>query len=274
MRILAVDDHAEHLDALLRELEQVFPTVAIHTEHDPCAAARWSESLCEAGETLDYAFLAVCMHGMSGIELARHIKALHPRATVIFCTAHPEYAYDAFTVYAKGYLIKPVTADDIIEVLDEMAGDWRQDVRTPERGIRVRTFGHFEVFADGKPLVFERSKAKELLAYLIDRHGASITTEQIAAVLWEDRSYDRTLKNYVATVYASLRNTLRAVGAENILIKTRNHLSIAPDRIRCDAYEFERQEAGHVFCGAYMTDYAWAEFTTGRYISMENERKK
>ena len=34
---------------------------------------------------------------------------------------------------------------------------------------------------DGKNLKFEREKAKELLAYLVDRHGASVTTERIAA---------------------------------------------------------------------------------------------
>lgn len=63
----------------------------------------------------------------------------------------------------------------------------------------------------------------------MDRHSASLTTEQIAIVLWEDRIYDRTMKNYVSTVNA--------------------------------------------FKGEYMTNYSWAEFTTGRYMQMHGKEK-
>ena len=138
----------------------------------------------------------------------------------------------------------------------------------------VKTFGHFEVFANGHPLVFEREKAKELLAYLIDRYGSSVTTEQIAVVLWEDRPYDKTLKNYVSTVLGSLKKTLRKVGKEEILIKSRNHLSVNPEKIKCDAYDYEKgvMSAVNSFRGEYMVNYSWAEFTTGKYSSMEIEK--
>lgn len=44
-----------------------------------------------------------------------------------------------------------------------------QHLRTPvkpenKKKIRIQCFGNFEVFSDGKPLVFKRMKAKELLA--------------------------------------------------------------------------------------------------------------
>ncbi len=38
--------------------------------------------------------------------------------------------------------------------------------------VTVRTFGEFDVFIDGKLVSFPRAKAKELLAYLVDKHGA------------------------------------------------------------------------------------------------------
>ena len=36
----------------------------------------------------------------------------------------------------------------------------------------VQCFGNFEVFCNGTPLVFKRSKAKELFAYLVNLRGA------------------------------------------------------------------------------------------------------
>ena len=78
-----------------------------------------------------------------------------------------------------------------------------------------------------------REKAKELLAYLVDRHGVAVTTEQIAVLLWDNRPYDRTLKNYVATVVKSLKKALSNAGVEDILIKTHNHLSVDVKKFRC-----------------------------------------
>lgn len=134
--------------------------------------------------------------------------------------------------------------------------------------LQVKTFGYFEAFVGGKRLSFRREKAKELLAYLVDRHGASVTTEQIAAVLWEDKPYSRTMKNYVSNVYNSLRRTLEEVGCGDVLIKSRNHLSLDAEKIRCDAYDYEQGDktARSAFRGEYMSNYSWAEFAVGNYV--------
>lgn len=276
MNILAVDDEQIMLSELGTELQKVFPNANIHEEMNSVAAVEWVKQLAEENNSLDYAFLDIQMRGMNGLELARQIKTVHPQTVLIFCTAYTEYAFDAVSLFAKGYLMKPISAEDIIRTLDEMVYDWRKTATTLARDVRIQTFGHFEVFVDSQPLMFEREKAKELLAYLVDRHGASITTEQIATVLWEDRPYDRTMKNYVSTIVASLRNTLRTAGIDDILVKSRNHLAIDVNKIKCDAYDFEKWDviAINSFKGEYMVNYSWAELTTGRYVSMEREYKK
>ena len=276
MYILAVDDERIMLKELTTELQQVFPDAQIQGLQDPVAAQRWASQLAQEGKSLDYAFLDIRMREMNGLELARRLKLLHPKTILIFCTAYTEYAFEAVGMYAKGYLMKPISAEDIIRTLDEMVYDWRHSADVQKQEVWVQTFGHFEVFVNGQPLTFEREKAKELFAYLIDRHGASVTTEQIASVLWEDRLYDRTLKNYVSTVLGTLRNALREIGMEDILIKTRNHLSVDPEKIKCDAYDYEKGDltAVNSFHGEYMVNYSWAEFKTGAYIRMAQERRK
>ena len=275
MYVLAVDDERIMLKELTIELGQVFPNADIQGFQDPMEAEQWASDLAQEGKSLDYAFLDIRMRGMSGIELARRLKKLHPGTVLIFCTAYTEYAFDAVGMYAKGYLMKPISAENIVRTLDEMVYDWRKSLDVQNQSFWIKTFGNFEVFVDGKPLVFEREKAKEMLAFLVDRAGATVTTEQLAVVLWEDRPYDKTLKNYVSTVLGSLRRTLRKVGKEDILIKTRNHLSLNPEKIKCDAYDYEKgvMSAVNSFRGEYMVNYSWAEFKTGTYVTMEHNRK-
>ena len=275
MYILAVDDERYALDSIAQELSAVFPGAVIHGESKPSSAIEWAQNLAASGESLSYAFLDIQMWGMTGLELARQLKLCHPGMILFFCTAHSEYAYDAFGLCAKGYLLKPVEAQQIERVLDEMVTDWRAGLSPTAQDIRVQTFGHFEVFLNDHPLSFEREKARELLAYLVDRHGASVTTEQIAAILWEDEPYDRKLKNRTTTIISSLRSTLREAGIEDILVKSWNHLALDVSKIRCDAYDYEHWDAVAVnsFHGEYMVNYSWAEFTAGKYTEMENAVK-
>ena len=271
MYILAVDHDSHGLRSLTESLVNIFPNARIQSEQDPCAAFAWAQARAKAGDSLTYVFLETRFERISGIDLARQIKALHPRVHLIFCTDHIDQAYDAFCLHAKGYLHKPVSADMITDVLNEMVPDWQQLAQSPQHHVQIHTFGHFEVYVDEVHLVFEREKAKELLAYLVDRCGASVTTEQIAAILWENQEYNRSLKNKTTTVISSLRATLRKAGVEDILVKTWNHLALDTGKVHCDSYDFEKRDihAMNSFRGEYMVNYSWAEFTTGRYIEME-----
>ena len=276
MYILALDDEQYVLESLAHELELVFPNAEIKEASKASAAIAWAQSLADAGEQLSYAFLDIRMRGTTGLEVARQLKVLHPKVILFFCTAYSEYAYEAFGLYARGYLLKPVHAKDIEKVLDEMVTDWRSENSLLPRNIRIQTFGNFGVFLDDVMLTFEREKAKELLAYLVDRHGSPVTTEQIATVLWEDELYDRKVKNKTTTIISSLRSTLREHGIEDILIKTWNNLALDVNKVKSDAYDFEKGDlvAINSFRGEYMSNYSWAEFTTGHYTTLEERRNQ
>lgn len=273
MYILALDDEQYALDSLVEELKLVFPKAKIQEETKASSAISRAKELADRGDELSYAFLDIQLRGMSGLEVAAQLKMLHPRVVLFFCTAHSHYAFDAFGLCAKGYLLKPIRAQEIERVLDEMVLDWRDSPSLLQKDIRIQTFGNFGVFVDNTLLTFEREKAKELMAYLVDRHGAPVTTAQIATVLWED-SYDRKLKNKTTAIISSLRSTLKAAGIDSILIKTWNNLALDVSKIKCDAYDFEKGDlyAINSFRGEYMANYSWAEFTTGYYV-MLNERR-
>lgn len=273
MYILLVDNDPYALRALAFEIRKIFPDATLQAEQNPSAALQWVKER-RVGEHIAYVFLETRFDSFSGIELASQIKELHPDVHLLFCTDHTVHAYEAFCLHAKGYLRKPVSAGMITDVLNEMIPDWQKTALSSQKRVEIHTFGHFEVYVGKTHLVFEREKAKELLAYLVDRCGSSVTTEQIAAVLWENQEYNRNLKNKTTTVISSLRSTLRKAGIEDILVKTWNHLALDTTKVHCDSYDYEKRDidAMNAFRGEYMVNYSWAEFTTGRYIEMERTR--
>ena len=218
---------------------------------------------------MDYAFLDIKLRGMTGIELAKLIKESFPGTKILFCTAYSEYAFEAYRVYALGYLLKPIKADDIRETLRNMDKSWMEETTTQklssQKTVKVQTFGNFEVVVDGRPMTFERAKEKELFAYLVDRRGASVTTAEIAGILFEDREYDRNLKSQTNVIMNSLKADLKKEGIEELYLKTWNHLALDVSKIQCDAYDFMKGDplAVNSYNGEYMANYSWAEFSKG-----------
>lgn len=253
MNYIAVDDEPYALKDLEEALREAAPESRLHCFNAPSRALAYAES-----EPLDIAFLDIELGSMNGLVLAKKLKDLCPEANIIFVTCHEQYAVKAFALHATGYLMKPVTAADLQRELTFLYGE----VPRPKR-IRVQTFGGFEVFVDGKPLQFKRAKAKELLAYLVDRRGASVTTGGICAVLWEDADGSTAQKSYLRTILADLRASLRDAGAENILSKGFDSLAIVPDLLDCDSYRFLAgdPQAVNIYRHDYLSCYSWAEFS-------------
>ena len=264
MNILAVDDESLLLWQLTEELSKVFSKEDIHGFDEADDALDYVRKSTDEGKPLDFAFLDIKLRGANGIEVAKEIKDIYPETKIVFCTAFSEYAMDAFGVYAMGYLLKPVTADMIRSVLEHMNIKWED--KEPDKQIRVQTFGNFEVFVNGRQLFFEREKAKELFAYLVDRRGASVTNTEIALMLWED---DTKVRN-VGTIMSSLRKTLKEAGVESVLVKARNHTAIDKEKIQCDLYDFYKGDAMAVnsYQGEYMINYSWAELTNGSLMNI------
>ena len=182
MKILVVDDGQLAINSLVRILCRVAPDcdyISAMTTED---ALTWMRQ-----GPMDAAFLNLEMPGMNGLGLARMIQKLQPRCNIIVVTEHPEYALEALQIFVSGFLLKPANEDDVKNVLKHL----RYPPEDGPAGVKIQCFGNFEIFVNGRTLAFKRSKSKELLAYLVDRNGATCTNGEMLAVLWEDkRVYD------------------------------------------------------------------------------------
>lgn len=63
----------------------------------------------------DIVFLDIRMPGLSGLDLAARIHDSPNRPQVVFTTAHPDYAVDAFDLSAADYLLKPLSSERLAE---------------------------------------------------------------------------------------------------------------------------------------------------------------
>lgn len=113
IEIALCDDNAEDIEAL-RSFTERF--AAEHAEFPlRLTAFTSSEELLEHIESrsgFDLYILDVLMPKLSGIRLAEVIRGRGEHAEIVFLTNSRDYAVDAFSVYACGYLLKPLCKEN------------------------------------------------------------------------------------------------------------------------------------------------------------------
>lgn len=256
MKILAVDDEKLVLDALVDAITEAAPEAEIHAFQSGKKALEYAETdICEI------AFLDIRLRGMTGLELALQLKMLWPYVNIIFASGYDEYVMEAMKVRASGYILKPVSSEQIRDELENL--------RIPLAPVRSRnhaqTFGNFELFVDGNAVDFDSSRSKELLAFLVDRRGAMVTNGEIAATIWESNTNIASTQAQVRKARANLMSTLKSCGAGEILRVSRYEMGVNPERMSCDYWQLLDHDVRvlNSFRGEYMSGYSWAEPTLG-----------
>ena len=250
MIAIAVDDEILMLGALVK---------AVSASPDIREVVKFSD--CEQAldyvkkNSVDIAFLDINMRGMGGLALAESILAARSECRIVFCTGYEEYAIPAFKLHASGYLMKPISAKDVQAEIDNIKGQ-----KQKEKPLTVKCFGNFEVYAKGEKLAFKRLKSKELFAFLVDRKGSGMTAKQICAALFPDDMDDTKNAAYLRQLVLDLKNTLKAVGAENVFRHETPCYRVDTTLIQCD-YLTYLETGKPEFHGEYMMQYSWAEDT-------------
>ena len=113
--VILVDDSKVILSDGLAVLEEVLPNATI-------AGFIWPQ------EAIDYAkanrvalaILDIELGAASGLNLCRTLQEINPRTNVVYLTAYPDYALDAWNTEASGFMVKPLTAAGVREQLKKL----------------------------------------------------------------------------------------------------------------------------------------------------------
>ena len=249
MKILVVDDEKLQLMRSEEAVKKVLKDSEVFSYTNPVKAFDESKN-----KQIDIAFLDIEMPGLNGIMLAKKLKHVNPKINIIFVTAYDNYAREAMQMHASGYITKPVNESKVKQEYDAL----RFPVElSSNKKLKIKCFGNFDVFYNGKPVKFGYSKSKEVFAYLVDREGSAINVNELNAVLWEEDH-----KSYLRNLIADIKKTLKEIDCEDVLVTSHNGYSIDTSKVECDAYEYKNNnpDAIRMYRGEYIIQYSWAIF--------------
>lgn len=109
LRVAVAEDEPMNLKRLVRLLKEAGCDVVASFE-DGEGIQKWLEQQPQ----VDALFMDIRMPGASGLEVLRSMDLPPP---VVFVTAHPEHAVEAFDEAAADYLLKPFTAQRLEKCL-------------------------------------------------------------------------------------------------------------------------------------------------------------
>ena len=113
--VIMVDDRKLILTGGLPILEEVMPDATVAGFTDVPEAIEYTKA-----NRVALAFLDIELRSTSGLDLCRTLLEINPRTNVVFLTAYSDYAFDAWSTGASGFMLKPITAEGVKEQLGKL----------------------------------------------------------------------------------------------------------------------------------------------------------
>ncbi|TCJ03821.1 LytR/AlgR family response regulator transcription factor [Cytobacillus praedii] len=146
IKVLIADDERYSRDEL-KHLLKAFSSIQVVDE-------------AESGETAvmkavhlqpDVVFLDVEMPKMNGMEVAKSLMALKKVPLIIFATAYPQFAAEAFRYEAIDYLLKPYDEEMIRQTVQRI----EKQLLPAAKHERIKTAGKLAIEEDGEIIYVE-----------------------------------------------------------------------------------------------------------------------
>jgi hypothetical protein len=189
--------------------------------------------------------------------MSNRLKPKHQNlARTRFALANDDGTYQAVVA-----TVVPVTSSKVFICLDSntRGSDFgsHHPYATVRKHVSVRMFGSFSVTVDGKTVRFKSEKARELLALLIEKRGAHLTSREAIGALWECAPDERSRPRY-RKVASRLMAELGEMGIAYIVESERGVRRVIPEFIECDYYDY--LDGKRPPSGAFLPEYSWSEY--------------
>lgn len=207
---IIVDDEPMARDVIRRYVEQT-PTLQLQGEFGNAIDA----SMFLYEHTVDIIFLDIQMPQLSGTEFIRTLRKV---PSVIFTTAHKEYAFEGFELDATDFLLKPVRFDRFLKAVNKALHQKGIDGTTPA-------------------ITAEEPKGLTSFIYLrVDRKMVKVLLEDILYIE-SDKDY---VKLYTRNGFVITRQTIASVEAmlsASQFMRIHRSYIVSLDKIRSFTHE-------------------------------------
>jgi two-component system, LytTR family, response regulator LytT len=163
IKVMVVDDEPYSREEL-KHLLQSFSTIQVVGEAESGEAALMKVLQLQP----DVIFLDVEMPRMNGMELAKALKEFKKPPYIVFATAYPEFAAEAFRYDALDYLLKPFDEEQLHETIR------RLEKKLAPIKEQSKTSGKLAIEADGEILFID---PKEVYYIVRDEKSTKLVTE-------------------------------------------------------------------------------------------------
>ena len=113
--VIMVDDSKVILSDGLNVLGEVMPNATITGFIWPLEAIEYAKM-----NRVALAILDIELGSASGLDLCRTLLEINPRTNIVFLTAYGDYSIDAWKTMASGFMLKPLTHEDVREQLKRL----------------------------------------------------------------------------------------------------------------------------------------------------------
>ena len=121
-KVILVDDERIILSGTLPVLRAALPGAEVTGFDNPSDALIYAR-----GNHVSLAFLDIEMGRVSGLDVCRSLLEINPHINVVFLTAYRDYSFDAWATGACGFLLKPLSEEEVRSLLPRL--------RWPIRGL-------------------------------------------------------------------------------------------------------------------------------------------
>jgi two-component system, LytTR family, response regulator LytT len=165
IRTLIVDDEPYSRDEL-KHLLGTFPAIKIVGEAESGESAILSAIQLQP----DVVFLDVEMPKMNGMKAAKALMELKKAPLVVFATAYPQFAAEAFRYNAIDYLLKPYDEEQLQETINRI----EKKFMSPAEQDMGKPLGKLAIEVDGEIIYLE---PKEILYIVRDDKVTKLITK-------------------------------------------------------------------------------------------------
>ena len=108
LNVIILDDRKIVVQGSLSVVEEVLPNANIFGFTKPIEAVEFAKK-----KKISLIFLDIEMGKTNGLDICKNFLEINPQTNIIFLTAFVEYSFEAWSTGASGYLLKPITAENL-----------------------------------------------------------------------------------------------------------------------------------------------------------------